>query len=62
MFWPRCFPSGDNRGGDIYDTGLKVVVPNADSPLKSEQFEKSVEFITLDQFQEWLKKYGLTGS
>lgn len=48
--------------GDIYDTGLKVVVPSDDSPLKADQFDKSVQFLALPAFQEWLTKYGLTGS
>lgn len=48
--------------GDIFDTGLKVVVPNADSPLKKDQFADNVEFLTLEEFQKWLDKYGLSGS
>ena len=58
----EMFPKYGQPEGDIYDTGLKVVVPNAGSPLKAEMFDKSVEFITLEQLQEWMKKYGLTGS
>ena len=58
----EMFPKHGSPGGDRYDTGLKVVVPNADSALKAELFEKSVEFLTLDKMQEWMKKYGLTGS
>jgi ribose transport system substrate-binding protein len=48
--------------GDIFDTGLKVVVPSAESPLTKEMFPANVEFLTLDAFQQWLDKYGLTGS
>jgi ribose transport system substrate-binding protein len=48
--------------GDIYDTGLKVVVPNADSPISKDRFPKNVEYLTLEEFQAWLDKYGLTGS
>lgn len=58
------FPSMGQPGGDILDTGLKVVVPQG-SPLKPEMFEsygKSVEFLDLPAFQEWLKKYDLTSS
>ncbi|MFN0054677.1 MAG: substrate-binding domain-containing protein [Planctomycetales bacterium] len=44
------------HGGDVIDTGLKVVVPNAASPLKSKYR------MTLDDFQAWLKKYDLEGS
>ena len=58
----EMFPKYGQPEGDIYDTGLKVVVPNAGSPLKAEMFDKSVEYITLEKLQEWMKKYGLTGS
>jgi hypothetical protein len=58
------FPNLGKAGGDILDTGLKVVVPPG-SPLKAEMFEsfgKSVEFLDLPAFQDWLKKYDLTSS
>lgn len=58
------FPNMGQPGGDILDTGLKVVVP-PNSPLKAEMFEsfgKSVEFLDLPAFQAWLKKYDLTSS
>ena len=58
------FPNMGQPGGDILDTGLKVVVP-AGSPLKAEMFEsfgKSVEFLDLPAFQTWLKQYDLTSS
>jgi ribose transport system substrate-binding protein len=60
----QMFPNLGKAGGDILDTGLKVVVPPG-SPLKAEMFEsfgKSVEFIDLPTFQDWLKKYDLTSS
>lgn len=58
------FPNMGQPGGDILDTGLKVVVP-AGSLLKAEMFEsfgKSVEFLDLPAFQTWLKQYDLTSS
>ena len=58
----KMLPKHGEKDGDIYDTGLKVVVPNADSPLTVDQFDKSVEFLDLATFQKWLTKYGLTGS
>jgi len=61
----EMFPKMGQPGGDIRDTGLKVVVPAKDTPLKADMFQefgKSVEFVTLPQFQEWLVKYGLTSS
>ena len=58
----EMLPNHGQPGGDIYDTGLKVVVPNPESPIKADLFGKSVQFVTLEQLQEWMKKYGLTGS
>lgn len=58
----ELLPKFGEPDGDIYDTGLKVVVPNADSPLKQDQFPANVEFLTLERFREWLEKYGLSGS
>jgi len=60
----KMFPNrtSDKKSGDLYNTGLKVVVPDENSPLKKDMFEESTEFLTLSEFQEWLKKYGLTGS
>jgi hypothetical protein len=55
-------PNYGQTDGDILDTGLKVVVPGDDSPLNADRFKKSVEFLALPSFQEWLMKYGLTGS
>ncbi|MFO0013347.1 MAG: substrate-binding domain-containing protein [Planctomycetota bacterium] len=60
----NMFPNMGQPGGDILDTGLKVVAPTG-SPLKAEMFEpfgKSVEFLDLPSFQTWLKKYDLTSS
>jgi ribose transport system substrate-binding protein len=48
---------------DVYTTGLRVVVPNKDSPVKADLFDtKVVEFMDLPTFQEWLKKYDLKSS
>lgn len=58
----QMLPKHGEPGGDIYDTGLKVVVPNSDSPLTADQFDKSVEFQDLPTFQKWLTKLDLTGS
>ncbi|HZT82604.1 MAG TPA: substrate-binding domain-containing protein [Gemmataceae bacterium] len=61
----EMLPNLGKDGGDLYDTGIKVVVPDSGSPLKPETFDdpkKNVKGYTLSQFQEWLKKYNLTGS
>ena len=54
-------PNYGKPDGDLFDTGLKVVVPSLDSPLNANKFQ-GAEFMPLDQFREWLNKYGLTGS
>lgn len=58
----QMLPNFGQPEGDIYDTGLKVVVPNADSPVKKDLFTGNVEFLTLDEFKAWLAKYNLTQS
>ncbi len=58
----EMLPEHGKPGGDIFDTGLKVVVPDGTTLQLSDEFAKRVEITTLPKFQEWLKKYGLTGS
>lgn len=58
----EMLPKLGEPGGDVYDTGLKVVVPDEGSPLKPEQFDSKTEFLKLSEFKAWLAKYGLTGS
>ena len=59
----EMFPQAGEPDGDIYTTGLRVVVPDASSPVKPDLFDpKVVEFMTLPDFQAWLAKYNLTSS
>jgi ribose transport system substrate-binding protein len=58
----QMFPNLGKPDGDLYDTGIKVVVPDPGSPLKREMFDKKTEFLKLTDFREWLEKYHLTGS
>lgn len=58
----ELFPNHGQPDGDLYDTGLKVVVPDEKSPLKAEMFGAKTEFLTLEVFRDWLKKYNLEGS
>ncbi len=55
-------PDHGTDDGDLYDTGLKVVVPDEGSPLSADLFGENTEFLKLGEFKEWLNKYGLTGS
>lgn len=58
----EMFPHADEPDGDLFDTGLKVVVPGPHSPLKADMFDKKTEFLELKDFKEWLAKYKLEGS
>ena len=57
----KMLPNYGKPEGDIFDTGLKVVVPSAESLLNPNHFP-GVEFLTLEKFRLWLNKYSLTGS
>jgi ribose transport system substrate-binding protein len=52
----------DKEAGDLYDTGLKIVVPDDATTLKPEMFAKNSQFLKLSEFRDWLKKYDLKGS
>ena len=53
----------DQPDGDIYSTGLRVVVPDDETPLKPEMFDaKTVEFMKLSEFRKWLAMYKLSSS
>lgn len=60
----EMFPTPGEPGGDIYYTDLKVVVPNADSPIykRRDEFGKGVQVQTFEEFKGWLDEYGLQGS
>lgn len=68
----EMFPqSGDDPDGDVFTTGLRIVYPDEGSPLQAvaEQARtepegpyKGVEFMTLSEMKEWLKKYNLVSS
>jgi ribose transport system substrate-binding protein len=59
----EMFPNFDRPDGDVYTTGLRVVVPAAESPVKPDLFDpKVVEYMLLPDFKAWLAKYNLTSS
>ena len=59
----EMFPNAAAPHGDIHTTGLRVVVPDAASPVKADLFDPQiVEFMTLPDFKAWLAKYHLTSS
>lgn len=61
----EMFPRMGEPGGDIMDTGLKVVIPEVNTPLTPKMFEsfgKGVEVLKYSEFQKWLAEYKLTSS
>ena len=57
----EMFPNNGKPDGDVYTTGLRVIVPSEASPIKADLFDpKIVEFMTLPKLKEWLAKYKLT--
>ena len=61
------FPRRDQPDGDIYTTGLRLILPNDASPLGDPEAVKrlrdeNVEVLPLPEFREWLAKYGLSSS
>jgi len=62
-FVQKLYPEYSQTGtGDLYRTELRVVVPNAESPVKKEAFEADTVYMTLEEFEAWLKERGLTTS
>ncbi len=57
----EMLPHSDQKDGDIYDTGLRVVAPDK-SPLKKEIFEGKAEFYTFPEFKKWLAERNLESS
>jgi ribose transport system substrate-binding protein len=60
----EMFPDEGRPEGDIYTTGLRLVVPDDKPLLKREQIEldQKFEFLPLSEFRAWLAKYGLSSS
>lgn len=59
----EMLPRAGQPDGDILTTGLRVVVPDASSPVKADLYDPAVvEFMTLPEFKAWLAKYKLTSS
>jgi ribose transport system substrate-binding protein len=58
------FPNAAGPDGDVYTTGLRVVVPDDKPLLKREQIDlpQPFEFLPLSEFRAWLAKYGLSSS
>ncbi|MEI6366324.1 MAG: substrate-binding domain-containing protein [Planctomycetota bacterium] len=59
----EMFPQANTPDGDIYITGLRLIVPDKGSSLTPHDVdEKGIEFMTLAAFREWLARYRLSSS
>lgn len=58
----EMFPKLGQDNGDIYDTGLKIIVPDKSTDWERVKFPENIEFMKLSAFKDWLKKYNLEGS
>ena len=58
----EMYPNYGQPDGDLFDTGLKIVVPDSNTTIKKELFQPSTELLKLSEFKDWLKKYSLEGS
>jgi ribose transport system substrate-binding protein len=59
----ELFPNEGQEGGDVYTTGLRLVLPDEGSPIKADGYDSTiVEVMPLTKFREWLKQYNLTSS
>jgi ribose transport system substrate-binding protein len=54
-------PRRSEAGGAVIDTGLKIVVPDGETPLEAGAFE-GVDFFRLKDFRVWLKQNNLLSS
>ena len=58
----EILPKLGEPDGDLFDTGLKVVVPEDATTITAEGFEPGVEFMKASAFGKWLADHGLTSS
>jgi ribose transport system substrate-binding protein len=58
----EMFPNLGQEDGDLYNTGMRVVVPDEGSPLAAGLFGKNTQFFKLDDFKKWLAERHLEGS
>ena len=59
----QLFPRHGEPDGDIHTTGLRLIAPDAGSPLKADDFQvEGIEFFPLSKFRAWLETYGLSSS
>ena len=59
----EMFPRAGEVDGDLYTTGLRLIVPDANTALEAAAFSgDGVEVMSLSTFRDWLAKHGLSSS
>jgi len=59
----ELFPRSGEPDGDIHTTGLRVILPDGDSPLAGDDFDATpAERMSLGEFRSWLESRGLSSS
>jgi len=58
----EMYPNLGQPDGDIYTTGLKLVVPDEGSSVTEKDVQEGTEFLKLSEFKVWLKKFNLKSS
>ena len=59
----EMFPQAGQPDGDIFTTGLRLIVPDNDPLVKPADIPGSGhEYMPISKFREWLAKYGLSSS
>jgi len=62
-FVKGMYPDYKQEGtGDMFETELRVIVPNEGSPIKKEVLEPKSDFMNLNEFEGWLKERNLSSS
>jgi len=59
----EMFPRRGEPDGDLFTTGLRLIVPDTDALVKPEDIDlEGFDYLPLSRFREWLSQYGLSSS
>jgi ribose transport system substrate-binding protein len=59
----EMFPRRGEPDGDLFTTGLRLIVPDANPLVKPEDIDiEGFDYLPLSRFREWLSQYGLSSS
>jgi ribose transport system substrate-binding protein len=58
----EMYPNHGSPDGDLYSTGLKVVIPDKESPITKDILDSTTQLLKFGEFRDWLKQYKLKSS